>query len=178
MGTTGDLTIMAKRKQPERSDSRPNKECFNCGRKNYYTKDCRSSTRNFTKRKSVKKSIEKAKQSRWKKNQAKVAKLIANNDDSDAKPYPAGRAFMTRKADEEGEWYLDSCASRHICNNHEKFVDLRPKTYEFITAGGNIIRLSQIGTVTLLLKNSSNLTLTNVAYTLEYNSNLISLGQL
>ena len=85
---------------------------------------------------------------------------------------------MTRKADEEGEWYLDSCASRHICNNHEKFVDLRPKTYEFITAGGNIIRSSQIGTVTLLLENGSNLTLTNVAYTSEYDSKLISLGQL
>ena len=85
---------------------------------------------------------------------------------------------MTRKADEEREWYLDSCTSRHICNNHEKFVDLRPKTYEFITAGGNIIRSSQIGTVTLSLKNGSNLTLSNVAYTPECDSNLISLGQL
>ena len=85
---------------------------------------------------------------------------------------------MTREVDEEGEWYLDSCASRHICNNLEKFVDLRPKTYKFITAGGNIIRSSQIGTVTFLLKNGSNLTLTNVAYTPEYDSNLISLGQL
>ena len=85
---------------------------------------------------------------------------------------------MTRETDEEGEWYLDSYASRHICNNHEKFVKLRPKTYEFITAGGNIIRSSQVGTVTLLLENGSNLTLTNVAYTPECDSNLISLGQL
>ena len=85
---------------------------------------------------------------------------------------------MTREADEEGEWYLDSCALRHIYNNHEKFVDLRPKTYEFIMAGSNIIRSSQIRTVTLLLENGSNLTLTNVAYTPECNSNLISLGQL
>ena len=85
---------------------------------------------------------------------------------------------MTRKADEKEEWYLDFCASRHIYNNHEKFVDLRPKTYEFITAGGNIIKFSQIRTITLLLNNGSNLTLTNVIYTPECDSNFISLGQL
>ena len=170
--------MMAKRKQPERNDLRQNEECFNCGRKDHYAKDCRSSTRNFTKKKSVEESIEEAKRSRWKKNQVKAAKSTANNDDSDAKPYLVGQAFMTCKTNEEGEWYLDSCASRYICNNHEKFVDLRPKTYEFITVGGNIIRSSQIGTVTLLLENSSNLTLTNTAYTPECNSNLISLGQL
>ena len=56
-----DLTMIIKKKQPKRSDSRQNEECFNCGRKGYYTKDCHSSTRNFTKRKSVEKSIEEAK---------------------------------------------------------------------------------------------------------------------
>ena len=81
---------------------------------------------------------------------------------------------MTRDEDEEGKCYLDSCAY----NNHEKFVDLRPKTYEFITAHGYIIRSSQIGIFTLFLKFSSNLTLTNIAYIPECNSKLISLDQL
>ena len=178
MGATADLTMMAKRKQSERSNSRQNEECFNCRKKSHYTKGCRSSTCNFTKRKSVKESTEKVKRSQWKKNRVKAAKLTANNDDSNAEPYPTNRAFMTRKADEEKEWYLDSYSSRHIYNNHEKLVDLRPKTYEFIMAGGNIIISSQIGTVTLLLKNGLKLTLTNVAYTPECNSNLIFLGQL
>ena len=178
VGAIANLTMMAKKKQPERSDLRQNEKCFKYGRKGHYAKDCHNSTHNFTKRKSVEEFIEEAKRSRWKKNQAKAAKSTANNDDFDVETYPAGRAFMTREADEEREWYLDSCASRHICNNHEKFVDLRPKTYEFITAGGNIIRSSQIGTITLLLENSSKLTLTNVVYTPEYDSKLISLGQL
>ncbi len=84
---------------------------------------------------------------------------------------------MTRKADEEGEWYLDSCTSRHICNNHEIFADLRPKSYKFVTAGSNIIRSKQVGTVILPLENGT-LTLTNVASAPEYDSNLISPGQL
>ena len=48
---------------------------------------------------------------------------------------------MTRKTGEGGEWYLDSCDLRLICNSHENFVDLQSKTYEFATASGNIIRL-------------------------------------
>lgn len=103
--------------------------------------------------------------------------MIANNNNSDTKPYLAIWAFIIHEVDEEKVWYLDSYALRHICNNYKKFVDLRPKTYEFITAGGNIIRLSQVGIVTLFLENGSNLTLTNVAYALECDSNLIFLGQ-
>ena len=38
---------------------------------------------------------------------------------------------MTRNTDEEGEWYLDSCALRHICNNYEIFVDFCPKSYKY-----------------------------------------------
>ena len=77
-----------------------------------------------------------------------------------------------------GRWYFDSCASRHICNSQEKFADLCPKTYEFVTAGGDIIRSKQVGTVIPPLENGLQLTLCNVAYALECDSNLISLGQL
>ena len=74
--------------------------------------------------------------------------------------------------------YLDSCASSHICNSQKKFADLRLKTYEFVTAGRDIIRSEQVETVILPLKKCSQLTLCNVAYALKCNSNLISLDQL
>ncbi len=74
-------------------------------------------------------------------------------------------------------WYLDSCASKHICKNRELFSDLRPKNYEFITAGGEVIRSREVGTVHLSLQ-SGKMTLLNVAYTPKCDFNLISLGQL
>ncbi len=85
---------------------------------------------------------------------------------------------MTRETeDSEDSWYLDSCASRHICNDKRFFSDLRPKSYEFMTAGGDIIRSEEVGNVRLPTC-SGLLILNNVAYTPRCNSNLISLGQL
>lgn len=37
-------------------------------------------------------------------------------------------------------WYLDSCASRHLKNNKDLFVEeLHPKCLDFTTAGGQIL---------------------------------------
>lgn len=83
---------------------------------------------------------------------------------------------MTYKADEKRVWYLDSFSSRHICNNHEIFVDLCPKRYEFVIACGNIIRLMEVGTVIIFLENSSP-TLANVIYVSECDAKLIFLSQ-
>ena len=75
-------------------------------------------------------------------------------------------------------WYLDFYTSKHICTNQDRFADLQPKTYEYLTAGGDIIQLDQVETVIFSLKNSSKLIFPNVTYTPNFNSNLISLGQL
>ena len=170
--------MMAKKKQLEKYSAKPktNEECFNCGKKGHYARDCHTSNK-----RKPKESLEEAKRARWKKNQAKAAaaRSTTDHDDSDTEPYPAGRAFMTRIDERQSDiWYLDSCASRHICNSQKKFADLHPKTYEFVTAGGDIIRSEQVGTVILPLENGSQLTLSNVAYAPECDSNLISLGQL
>ena len=180
---TTDLAMMAKKKHSDKQHaikSKANEECFNCGKKGHYAKDCHPSNK-----RKPEESAEEAKRTRWKRNQANkaaAARSTSDHDDSDAEPYPAGRAFMTRtvSADEERSevWYLDSCASKHICNDQQKFADLRPKSYEFITAGGDIIRSEQVGTIVLPLGNGSELTLSNVAYAPECDSNLISLGQL
>ena len=174
---TADLALMAKKKQPERTTrSKLGEECFNCRKKDHYTKDCSSSISNKGK---SEESTEEAKRSQWKRNQAKAARSN-KQDDSDPEPYPAGRAFMTREVDEDQseEWYLDSYASRHICNNRERFADLRPKSYTFVTAEGTIIRSSQGETIILPLENGLQLTLSNVVFTPQCDSNLISLDQL
>ena len=45
---------------------------------------------------------------------------------------------MTREAStDQGNWYLDSCASRRICNKRDSFSELRQKSYEFVTADGD-----------------------------------------
>ena len=178
VGATTNLAMMAKKKQLEKYPAKPktNKECFNCRKKGYYARDCYTSNK-----RKPEESLKKAKRARWKKNQAKAAaaRPTTDHNNSNAKPYPAGRAFMTHTdKNQSGMWYLDSCASRHICNSQEKFADLRPKTYEFATAGGDIFRSEQVRTVILLLENGSQLTFCNVAYAPECDSNLISLGQL
>ena len=177
VGVIVDLALMAKKKQPERTiRSKPGEECFDCGKKGHYAKDCHSST---SSKKKLEKSTAEANRSQWKKNQAKSA-ISNEQDDCDSEPYPAGQAFMTLEVNEDQseEWYLDSCASRHIFNNCERFADLRSKSYKFVTAGGTIIRSSQVGTITLPLKNGLHLILSNVAFTPECDSNLIFLGQL
>ena len=73
--------------------------------------------------------------------------------------------------------YLDSCASRHICKNRDLFLDLRPKNFEFIIAGGEIIQFRKVGTIHLSLQ-SGKMTLLNVVYTPKCDFKLISLGHL
>ena len=57
------------------------------------------------------------------------------------------------------------------------FSDLRPKNFEFITAGGKVIRSREVETVYLSFQ-SGKMILLNVVYILKFDSNLISLGHL
>ena len=75
-------------------------------------------------------------------------------------------------------WFLDSCASRHLCNNHKLFRSTHAKSIDFVTAAGQVIQINEISTVAILLSDGKTIELHNVAYTPECNSNLIFLGQL
>ena len=104
VGATKDLAMMAKKKQLEKYPAKPktNKKCFNCGKKGHYAMDCHTLNK-----KRPEESLEEAKHAWWKKNQAKAVAAMSTTDhnDSDAEPYPAGQAFMTRTDERQsGMW--------------------------------------------------------------------------
>lgn len=57
-------------------------------------------------------------------------------------------------------------------------MGLRPKFYGFVIARGTIIRSTQVGTVMLPFKNGSQITFSNIIFTLECDLNFIFLYQL
>lgn len=75
-------------------------------------------------------------------------------------------------------WFLDSCASRHLCNDQSLFSNTRAKSIDLVTAAGEVIRTEEVGTVSIPLANGTTIELHNVALAPGCDSNLISLGQL
>ena len=75
-------------------------------------------------------------------------------------------------------WFLDSCASRHLCNNRRLFTSTWAKSINFITAAGQVIETEEIGIVSILLADGTTIKLHNVALAPGCDSNLILLGQL
>ena len=71
-------------------------------------------------------------------------------------------------------WYLDLCTSQHFTNNQSLFVsNIQPKTCNFTTAGGQIIRSEGVGIVCIDLANGASIKVEDVALASECNSNLI-----
>ena len=110
--------------------------------------------------------------------------MVTRDDESDSEPFtpgPVAKAMMVTKSlaieKTRETWYLDSCASRHLCNDKKLFKDLRPMCIDFVTAAGEIIQTEQVGTVSIPLK-TGQIDLQNVALASKCDSNLISLGQL
>ena len=85
---------------------------------------------------------------------------------------------MASKIKDLGAYYLDSYASRYMCNDKRFILGLRPKSYEFIISKEEIIRLEEVGLVHPPTNSKATITLKNVIYTLRCNSKLISPGQL
>lgn len=114
---------------------------------------------------------------------AKNNKAPKQNDDSNPEPFvpgPIGNAFMVRKqrlqnVGTNSTWFLDSCVSRHLCNDRALFSNLKAKSIDFVMAARQVIQIEEIGTVTILLEDG-NIKLHNVVLALECDSNLISLN--
>ncbi len=76
-------------------------------------------------------------------------------------------------------WYLDSYTSRYLTNDRNLFVGkIQPKTWDFTTAGGQVIWSEEVGTVRIALVEEASIQLDGVALVPECESNLISLRQL
>lgn len=75
-------------------------------------------------------------------------------------------------------WFLDSCASRHLCNDRNLFKSTRAKSIDFMTAAGQIIRTDEVGTVSIPIAGDTAIELHDVDFAPGCDSNLISLGQL
>ena len=99
-----NLAIIAPKKELKKYPNKPRitKECFNCGKKNHYTKDCYALNLNKIK---PKKSFKETKYGCWKKSQVKVVinKLIIDHDNSNIKSYLAGETFITYAVEVDDE---------------------------------------------------------------------------
>lgn len=109
-------------------------------------------------------------------------------DNSDPKPFvrkTIRTTFMVkeqrslqRTSQSSFSWFLNSYVSRHLCNNWCLFINTKTKSIDFIIIASQIIQTEEIGTVSILVADGITIELQNVALTLGYNLNLISLSQL
>lgn len=158
-----------------------NDECFLCGRKEHYARECPTGKR----KQDDDQSRNEDRRRTWEKNQQRANKAATQENhesDDDADPYPVGRAFMTREQDTSPKlnqtWSLDSCASKHLTNNRESFMKTRSRHSKFLIAEGGIMVSEEEGTVSIQMQNGKILELENVAYAPTADLNLVSLGQL
>lgn len=75
-------------------------------------------------------------------------------------------------------WFLDSYASRYLCNNRKLFSNTKAKSIDFVMAAGQVIQTEEISTISISLAENNTIKLYNVALAPGCNSNLILFSQL
>ncbi|KAG8786664.1 hypothetical protein FRC15_010949 [Serendipita sp. 397] len=146
--------------------------CSNCGKKNHRFEDCWS--------KGGGKEGQGPKQRRKKKKENGTA-----NKAEDAPASEVNLAYMAYNVvvpseDSSDSWWLDSCASNHMCVNKSLFTSYKLENQEMKGIGGSLA-VRGIGTVIVKFKvgdKITRLTLRNVRHTPDFNCNLISLARL
>lgn len=161
---------------------------FNCYKRGHFSRDCKFPDYCIGKKKNSNNSsnIRQDQENNSAKPQpqrANAATNIIDEDDSDLESFCSGKALMTTESSiisrTQLTWYLDSCASRYLTNNQSLFVGkIQPKTWDFTTVKGQVIRLEGVGMVRIALTNRVSIELEGVTLVPECKSNLISLGQL
>lgn len=103
-------------------------KCFNCGKLEYWGRECILPDHRAKKSKLDKSSNSKQRQA--KQNRANIAASAGNNDndDSNLEPFRPDKANMAKEKKSSQQppkrvWYLDSCASRHLTNNRDLFIE-------------------------------------------------------
>ena len=175
-------------------------ECYNCHRLGHFGRDCSLPDRRLNRTNQQSRREEswrgdsrRGPQSGGRSTTPNRAHQASENktkheDDSDPEPFapgPVGTAFIVKEQQglqrisrSSSSWFLDSCASRHLCNDRRLFTNTRAKSIDFITAAGQVIRTEEIGPVSIPLVDGTTIELHNVALAPECDSNLISLSQL
>lgn len=196
-GDTGDLVMAFRDKRPKKK-ANTDDEYYNCHKFGHFGRNCflpdrkLSRTTQQSRREELRRRDSRRRRSGIQSNtpnrghQAVENRAPKHNDDSKPEPFapgPVGNVFIVRKQRLEklgtnSTWFLDSCASRHLCNDQTLFSDLKAKSIDFVTAAGQVIRTEEIGTVVIPLVDGNNIELHNVAFAPRCDLNLISLGQL
>ena len=183
-GVTGDLAMAFRDSNGPKKKAYRDEEYFNCHKLGHFGRDCRQPDRRLariggpnTKGRTNNRS------GSWTPHRAN--QTTENLEDSDDKepftPGPVGKACMAKEQLQKVDtdtWFLDSCASRHLCNNRKLFSNTKTKSIDFVTAAGQVIRTEEIGIVSIPLSGGNTIELHNVALIPGCNFNLISLGQL
>ena len=161
-------------------------KCYNCQKYGHFGRDCKLPDQRSSEQQSLnhrkKPRPEESTKQQPTRNRTYIAAATDDDDNSEPEPFRPGVANMVKESKMQAPrdiWYLNLCASRHLTNNKDLFIEeLRPKCLDFTTAGSQILRAESIRTIIISLADRSSLKLRNVAYAPDCDSNLISLGQL
>lgn len=167
-GAVGDLAMSLRNnnnyyQNGTKRKANSDEECFNCHKFGHYARDCNVPNKrrqtSWTQQSSQTQSSNRGGNSRDRQSNRAHQVAENNNDDSDPEPFapgPVAEAFMVKeqklqKVDKATNWFLDSCASRHLCNDRKLFTSTRAKSIDFVTAAGQVIWTEKIGTVSIPL---------------------------
>ncbi|KAK9257504.1 hypothetical protein V1519DRAFT_477743, partial [Lipomyces tetrasporus] len=149
--------------------------CYTCGKAGHLMKDCRRNKENRRdnnqngSRATTQKSGNKDHQGQPKERNLALTErmaLIATDTNSAIKP---------------GQWYLDSGASYHYCNDITQMCDLRKDNRVVEVANGAEVEIEGIGSVRIALTNAEGetapFTLQEVRYSPKFSMSLLSIGR-
>ena len=202
-GGTGDLAMAFRDKSGPKKKANSDDECYNYHKLGHFGRDCslpdkrlnrntQQSRREQSRRGDSRRGYQSGGQSDSRATPNRAHQASENKtkykDNSDPEPFAPGTigtAFMVKEQRDlqrtlqlSSFWFLDSCASPHLCNDRRLFTNTRAKSINFITAAGQVIRTEEIDTVSIPLADGTTIKLHNVTLAPGCDSNLILLGQL